>query len=772
MVSSAAVRRYPRPRMSSSSDPRADRSASAESPEFTPASSQAIREETARLRERLRSSRECVLRLDIEGRVEEWDERASEITGYATDEIVGRHFSVFYTQEEKRRGRPDAELRVARELGVFTEDRWRERADGSWFWASEVLMPCRSREGEHTGYQKVLRDLSEQHRVQEALLESEEDHRLLFESAPLGIVSKDEKGRFRRVNPAFEEIFGYSARELHSRDWFDLIHPDDVDTLRRLFTEAVTGERAGYSAEGRLRRSDDNFVWVRVTDHAIRDGDGEFLRNVCIIEDVSQRRRAERELREREERARLVGLVTRDSLWDWNLGNNEVRRNEAVQTTFGYGPDARRQSIAWWEARIHPDDRERVTREIQRVIEGEGVWSDEYRFQRADGSYATVFDRGYVMRDDEGRPVRMVGAMGDVSRLRDLEQQFRHAQKMAAIGRLAGGVAHDFNNLLTAITGFALLLRADTDQTDPRTEYIEEIRRAADRSASLTQQLLAFSRQQVLQPQTFDLNEAVAGMTPMLERLIGENIELVTPPDSAPLPIRADRAQIEQVIVNLAVNARDAMPDGGVLVLATERRELVPEHSPAVRELPPSLYSVLAVADTGTGIEPHIHTHIFDPFFTTKEVGKGTGLGLSTVHGIVQQSGGTITVESIPNRGTRFEVLLPLIAGGEVVEVSSAEKMTTAESGTGGRCVLLAEDEHVVRRLARRVLEDAGYTVIDAADAYDALRHFDEHRGTIDLLLTDVLMPGMSGTELAQRLQRRSPGLRVLFTSGYPDRGG
>jgi nitrogen-specific signal transduction histidine kinase/CheY-like chemotaxis protein len=365
-----------------------------------------------------------------------------------------------------------------------------------------------------------------------------------------------------------------------------------------------------------------------------------------------------------------------------------------------------------------------------------------------------------------GRHAGAVMAVHDISDRKRLEAQFRHAQKMEAVGRLAGGVAHDFNNLLTVIMGCSQMLGAELVENERARTDLTEIQRAAGRAATLTGQLLAFSRQQLLNPRVLDLNETVEDVSPMLHRLIGPEVDLCTRLDPSLKPVKADPGQIHQVIMNLAVNARDAMPHGGTLTLAT--RDVNVDASPArdPADLPPGRYAVLEATDTGAGMDAETMSRIFEPFFTTKEPGKGTGLGLSTVHGIVKQSGGHIEVTSEPGRGTTFRIHLP--HADEALESETTGHAATRPS-RGTEAVLLVEDEAPVRAFMRRTLEQAGYRVTEARDGEEALQACSASGAVVDLVITDVLMPRMRGTELVRRLAQLKPALKVLLVSGYPD---
>ena len=416
----------------------------------------------------------------------------------------------------------------------------------------------------------------------------------------------------------------------------------------------------------------------------------------------------------------------------------------------------------------HPEDREADRRQRDRLIRGEARSFDlEKRFLRRNGSVVWVYLNCSIVQDAAGRPLYLLAYLRDVTERKNLEDQLRQAQKMEAVGQLAGGIAHDFNNLLTAIQGNAELLLTALDTRDPRRMDVLEIARAAHRAATLTRQLLAFSRKQVLQPRIVSLNGVVTDLTAMLRRIIGEDIELRLDLDAGLGRVLADAGQLEQVITNLSVNARDAMPQGGALTLRT--RNVSADEIPAGdREAPPLLGELVAlsVADTGTGMDERTQARLFEPFFTTKELGRGTGLGLATVYGIVRQSGGHIRVNTRLHEGSTFTVYLPLVEG-------DAEADATGHSPTvpasGSETVLVVEDEEAVRALARRVLTAKGYRVLDAASATEALKLADGGRRRLDLLVTDVVMPGMGGPALAEQLVAQQPGLRVLYISGYAE---
>jgi PAS domain S-box-containing protein len=460
----------------------------------------------------------------------------------------------------------------------------------------------------------------------------------------------------------------------------------------------------------------------------------------------------------------MAARAANDALVECDLENGSVTWNESVHVLFRYKADQVQSDLNWWAERIHPEDRKRVSAGIRETIaRGAHTWSDEYRFQRGDGSYASVVDRGYLLYEG-GKAARLVRAIMDVTTQRSLETQLRQAQKMEALGRLAGGVAHDFNNLLTVIGVYSELALQDLTSDNRLHEVLTRIKDAGQKGGALTQQLLAFSRRQISQVKVLDLNAIISDTVKILARVIGEDIELVLTLDPSLGLVRADDAQIHQVLMNLAVNARDAMPAGGKLIVASANIEILGEPEPP--GVPPGTYVLLTVTDTGSGMDAEVQAHLFEPFFTTKEPGKGTGLGLSTVYAIVRQSNGFITVSSEEAKGASFRIFLPRAEAG----VSTAEQVKIGTGADrGGETVLLVEDQEDVRSAVAAILNSLGYEVLQAVNADAALSLSERNDGPIHILLTDVLMPGMNGCALADCLQSARPGISVVYMSGYTD---
>ncbi len=450
--------------------------------------------------------------------------------------------------------------------------------------------------------------------------------------------------------------------------------------------------------------------------------------------------------------------------WEIDYGSGAKFWSHEMYDLWGVPRRAAPPSMADVVDFLHPEDQQRFRRVMKRALTERVEFTELYRLIRPDGEVRTLQAQGRVVVEGDG-PGKLIGTVQDVTDRMQLETQLRQAQKMDAIGKLAGGVAHDFNNILTVIEGYANLLASAGTLEGADRDAIKEILEASHRAAALTRQLLAFSRQQVLQPRLLDVNEAIAGVERMLRRLIGENIEFVTKMQPSIDMVMADPGQVEQVLLNLAVNARDAMPHGGVLEIETANVVLGETDAKNHRVRTPGPHVMLSVTDTGSGIAPELLDRIFEPFFTTKESGKGTGLGLATVHGIVQQSGGHCSVASEPGRGTTFSVYLPSRAGErDVAGESGQEDRPTLH---GDETILFVEDDSSLRTMACAVLRGAGYEVIEASDGLEALRLCGDASVEMDLVISDMVMPVMDGRDLATHVQRLRPGVRTLLMSGY-----
>ena len=562
-------------------------------------------------------------------------------------------------------------------------------------------------------------------------------------------------------------IFGVPAGTAMSVEAFTAcVFPADRDSVERASREAVA-RNLPYDIEHRVLRSDGQLRWVHERARVEHDETGAPCRLLGTVQDVTERHFAE------EDRARLAAIVesSEDAILSTTLGGAITSWNRGAERLYGYSAA---EVMGTRVPALVPSGsaEEEQARILESVAQGEPVHAVETRRCRKDGSLVEVALTISPLRDRDGAVIGASAIARDLTERRATEaallrteEQFRQAQKMEAVGRLAGGVAHDFNNLLSVILGYALLALEDLKRDDPLYADIDEIRISAERATALTRQLLAFSRQQILQPRVVDLSQIVMGMKSMLSRLIGEDVELSTSAAPKLGRVLADPGQLEQVVMNLAVNARDAMPDGGKLTIELTNVQFDATPASAALGAVPGDYVMLAVSDTGTGMDAKTRARIFDPFFTTKEQGRGTGLGLSTVLGIVQQSGGNIGVYSELGAGTTFKVYLPRTD--RIIEVALRSEPPGTLRGT--ETVLLVEDEEQVRLVASAILSRNGYKVLEASNGEEALLFLKDSSVEIDLLLTDVVMPHMSGRKLAEQVARLRPDLKLLFASGYTD---
>src|SRR5216110_240952 len=594
----------------------------------------------------------------------------------------------------------------------------------------------------------------------------------LVEHSSEAVALLDETGAISYVSPAATRLLGYTVAELTGTTAFGFLHPDDLSRVQQLCQRLLDEPGLSITTELRARHKDGSYRLVEAV--AVNRLDEPAVGAVVANwRDITERLRAEEALksyqgteaalRNSEESYRSLVDGVRDVIFALSPSGEVTSLNPAFEEMTGFPP------ADWvgrpFEAFVHPDDVPLALDLFGRVLQGEPRPTIPFRILTKGGSYRVAeFSATAQIRD--GRLAGILGIGRDVTERLGLEQQLRQAQKMEAVGRLAGGIAHDFNNILTAITGHADLLLEDLGHHDPRRADVDEIRRSADRAAGLTRQLLAFSRQQVLQPKVVDLNALVLDMDKLLRRLIGEDVELATVLDPTLGRVTADPGQLEQVIVNLAVNARDAMPQGGKLTLETRNIDLDSSYTLEHSLVKPGPYVQLTVSDSGIGMDEETQAHAFEPFFTTKPRGQGTGLGLAMVYGTVKQSGGFIWVYSEPGHGATFKIYLPRVDA--PVEAATLPA-PTVQPARGSETVLLAEDEPAVRAIAQQALERHGYTVLAAPSGAAALALAAQHAATIDLLLTDVVMPGMSGRDLADRLTAQRPGIRVLYISGYTD---
>ena len=606
-------------------------------------------------------------------------------------------------------------------------------------------------------------------RADAALRESEERYRKMIDDSGDIIYRISVTGHFTLVNPVAARIMQPPPEELIGLHFLKLIREDYRTIAATFYAQQLKEEIPATYFEFPSLGKDGSEVWIGQNVQLVIE-DAQVAGLQAVARDISTQKRIEKDLRESEERFRAI---FERSVVGSSISTPDGRIlacNQAFARIFGFGSV---QEVMQSDAvSLYSDSRDR-DKYVELLRQERQLESHEMELRRLDGTPVYVSESVTGIFDQRGELVEIHSHLIDITERKQAEEalrasqtQLQQSQKLEAIGQLAGGVAHDFNNLLTAIIGYSELSLKRLDSDNPIARNIEEIKKAAARAASLTRQLLAFSRKQILEPKVLDLNVAVSDMYKMLRRLIGEDIDLVTVLASDLERVKADPGQIEQVLMNLVVNARDAMPRGGKLTIETANVYLDDEYARQHLPTQPGAYVMLAISDTGMGMDRETQTRIFEPFFTTKETGKGTGLGLSTVYGIVKQSGGYVWVYSEVGKGTTFKVYLPHIdaALGEDLARSVSEPVPK-----GTETVLLVEDEEQVRRIAQEILATQGYQVLLAINGERALALAQQHEGEIDLMITDVVMPQMGGRELGERLSPLRPNMKVLYMSGYTD---
>ncbi len=670
--------------------------------------------------------------------------------------LVGRvHYDVIPNVPERQREvhrRCLAGAFEGRDEDPFT------RPDGTTLWVRWEIRPWRQADGTIGGIVIFTENITARKDAESALRASEGRYRTLFDYAPDGILIADAQGGYVDANPSLCRMLDYPRERIIGMSAVDIVVPEEVPNIEPALDAITT--HGPYQREWKFRRRDGSVFDADV--FATQMPDGNLL---AMVRDITDRNHATEAVRVAEERMRFALESAGVGIWDADYRTGVVRWSEILEAQYGLAPGTFPGTFDAATAYVHPDDLERTQAAFAAAAAKGGDFSLEFRIVRPDGAVRWMTGAGQIHLGPDGQPARGVGISIDVTARQTLEAQFQQAQKMEAVGRLAGGVAHDFNNLLTAILGYCELLLDELRPEDPIRAEISEIHKAGSRAAELTRQLLAFSRKQIIEPTTLDMNHVVRGLESMLQRLISEEVTVKVALGDGPLLFTADRGQVEQIIVNLAVNARDAMPRGGTLTIETARVELDDLYASTHFNVAPGSYVALTMTDTGTGMTPEVQAHLFEPFFTTKEQGKGTGLGLATVHGVVTRSGGSVGVYSEVGRGTSFKVYFPRATAPASAEAVSAPR--DAHRGDG-HTVLVVDDAEGLRTLMTRTLERRGYRVHVAANAQEALALFDTQPG-IDVLLTDVVMPGASGPELTTDLLTRRPGLKVIYMSGYTE---
>ncbi|WP_288504585.1 PAS domain-containing protein [uncultured Pseudomonas sp.] len=876
---------------------------------------------------------------DREGLITDWNPGAEQVMGWTAQEMIGQDASRFFTPEDRANRRAAYEMAKALRDGSAMDERWHLRKDGQRFWASGEMMALTDDDGEPLGFVKILRDRTVEHLAGLALKETQERYRLVAEATNDAIWDWDFSTGQVRWNEALTTAYGHAPEAVDSTGnwWLAQIHPDDRTRIDASIHGVIDGDGLVWTDEYRFLRADGSYALVFDRGRVIRDVYGRPTRMIGAMLDMSQLQTAETALRKSEERFRAIietigsafaivqvkfdaddkpidyrfleanpaferqagvnlrgkwvtefapnleqfwfdtyghvaktgepatfenyantferwfdvravrvgdpderqiailfsdvterrnaeerlrvsEALARENIervqlalsagaiigtWHWDLPTDRFTVDEAFATVFGLDPQLGREglSLAQVVTNVHPDDKEGLARAIEVVIAQAGSFAHQYRVRRADGHYYWIEANGRVDHAADGTPLRFPGVLIDVEERRAIEaerdkalaalrtlndtlevrvaersaelmqaeEKLRQAQKMEAVGQLTGGLAHDFNNLLAGISGALELMETRIAQGRLREldRYLVAAQGAAKRAAALTHRLLAFSRRQTLAPRPVDVNQLIDGLTDLIQRTVGPSIQVETVGAAGLWPALVDPSQLENSLLNLCINARDAMPDGGRITIETANRWMDRETARA-QDLPEGQYLSLCVTDTGVGIPPEVAARVFEPFFTTKPIGQGTGLGLSMIYGFARQSGGLVRLYSEVGQGTTLCIYLPRYLGEAPADEDLATRLDMAGSAQG-ETVLIVDDEPTVRMLVVDILEDLGYAVIEAADSLTGLKilQSDVH---LDLLITDVgLHGGMNGRQMADAGRQSRPGLKTLFITGYAE---
>jgi PAS domain S-box-containing protein len=700
-----------------------------------------------------------------EGRILDCNPAACRMFGYTKEEFRDLWFSdlVFRTSQEG--SSPETTGWPVSQAGI--EGFINRKKDGS-------ILRCEINSavvqaGEEQAVISCVRDISERRfgrivgvpadndelrKAEGALRESEEKYRALMDNAGDMILLTDFRGNIIEANRMAEKVLSYSKDELLTMKIMDICPTDEVEQVRQAFREVVR-EGSGKHTIGSILRKDQALIPVDVTASIIGYGGKKVAQG--IFRDISEQKKTMEALRLQ---AQILDQI-HDAVISTDLKGIVVNWNRGAERLYGY---TKAEAMGKHLSFLYPDELyEHLQKEVIPRVRRVGSYEGEIQMWKKSGEPFYTHLSLSLLRSEKGPSYGIIGYHMDISRNKELEEQLRQSQKMEAIGKLAGGIAHDFNNILSVIMGSTSLMRLRIPEDDPLSNYANQILTASERAASLTKSLLAFSRRQIINLRPVDLNEIVRNGKKLLSRVVSEDVELRTVHSENQLPVLADEVQIEQVLINLAANARDAMPHGGSIVIATEPFVMDAGFVRSHGFGKTGRYALLRVEDTGLGMDENVRERVFDPFFTTKELGRGTGLGLSIVYGIVKQHNGFIAVQSEVNKGSTFTVYLPVVES-PIREKKERKPQTPLK---GKETVLIAEDDIAVRTLMKDILESYGYTVMEATDGEDAIRVFKEYKDEIQLILMDVVMPKMNGKAAYDEAERIKPGIKALFTSGY-----
>jgi PAS domain S-box-containing protein len=706
------------------------------------------------------SSHDSIVSTNLDGNILSWNKGAEQIYGYTAEEAIGKSKSLLIPPDL-----PDEHPTILKQIrkGQRIEhyETARIRKDGHRIDVFLSVSPVKNIAGEIVGASTIARDITERKKAEMERQEIEAKLTAILDNSPAIFTIRDLDGRFLSLNRQFEKTWHIRREDFIGKTSDGLVSPELADIVRAQDQAIVeTGASQTHEVTVTTPAGERTFLVLKFPLFGL---DGVVYATCAISTDISESKQAVEALKETEQQFRAtfeqaaVGIVhnTLDAKW--------LRVNQRFCDIVGYTREEILERT--FQDLTHPDDFEIDFDNLRRLVEDEiQRYSMEKRYRHKDGTIIWIYLTVSLVRGSSGEPKYFISVVEDITNRKRVEEQLGHAQKLDSIGRLAGGIAHDFNNLLTAILGFTEMAAERVSGDAETSEFLANTLHAGERAAALTRQLLAFARRQMIEPRVIDLNVLLLQLDKMLRRIIGEDIELIMLPEVPLWEVRADPSQVEQVIVNLAVNARDAMPEGGSLTIETRAVVLDEEYARQYAEVVPGEYVMLAVSDTGMGMTEEVKRHIFEPFFTTKGPGHGTGLGLATCYGIVKQSGGHLWFYSEPGKGSTFKVYIPRAQG-----VAAVTKEDIKHLAGGTETILLVEDEALVREFALRTLTDRGYKVLEAANGIDALAVASAYTEPINLLLNDVVMPHMGGKVLVEKVTLDRPNIAVLYTSGYTD---